>query len=313
MGAFDQDVTADVAMKVPQLYMRGILRKEWTQTKFWYSPQKSSSNGRLYMFDGLYQSAVCFYLPYFLFWKGGFVTENGLDLNSTSEIGVFVACGTITIVNLYVLMNQQHWDWLFLLIVALSALSVWIWTGIYSLFRINPTFYDIAAKCFGTLSFWAVTALMVLVCLLPRFAAKAVQKFYFPYDSDIIREQVRLGVFKDKKDVSTDASQVSPLPSPPKKRGFLSSGSSVSATSGKSRKSKSRTPSPAKVEQAYANDDEQPIYPPSVAQSLSNRPPSGESDPATFTTRGHHRRSTDHTERWQSHTSPMIPEIVEVR
>jgi phospholipid-translocating ATPase len=36
MGAFDQDVTADVAMKVPQLYMRGILRKEWTQWKFWY-------------------------------------------------------------------------------------------------------------------------------------------------------------------------------------------------------------------------------------------------------------------------------------
>ena len=36
MGAFDQDVTAEVAMKVPQLYMRGILRKEWTQLKFWY-------------------------------------------------------------------------------------------------------------------------------------------------------------------------------------------------------------------------------------------------------------------------------------
>jgi len=36
MGAFDQDVTAEVAMKVPQLYMRGILRKEWTQWKFWY-------------------------------------------------------------------------------------------------------------------------------------------------------------------------------------------------------------------------------------------------------------------------------------
>jgi len=36
MGAFDQDVTADVAMKVPQLYKRGILRLEWTASKFWY-------------------------------------------------------------------------------------------------------------------------------------------------------------------------------------------------------------------------------------------------------------------------------------
>jgi phospholipid-translocating ATPase len=35
MGAFDQDVPADVAMAVPQLYMRGILRKEWSAMKFW--------------------------------------------------------------------------------------------------------------------------------------------------------------------------------------------------------------------------------------------------------------------------------------
>jgi phospholipid-translocating ATPase len=35
MGAFDQDVSADIAMKVPQLYQRGILRLEWTALKFW--------------------------------------------------------------------------------------------------------------------------------------------------------------------------------------------------------------------------------------------------------------------------------------
>ena len=37
MGAFDQDVSAEIAMKVPQLYNRGILRLEWTATKFWYT------------------------------------------------------------------------------------------------------------------------------------------------------------------------------------------------------------------------------------------------------------------------------------
>src|SRR5271163_1375129 len=125
MGAFDQDVSAEVAMKVPQLYMRGILRKEWGQLKFWYDPSLMEINSRLYMGDGLYQSAVCYFFPFLLYYTGGFVTDSGLDLNSTSEIGVFVACGTITIVNLYILLNQQHWDWLFLLIVALSVLSVW--------------------------------------------------------------------------------------------------------------------------------------------------------------------------------------------
>lgn len=272
------------------------------------------------MLDGLYQSAVCFFLPYFLFWKGGFVTFTGLDLNSTSEIGVFVACATVTIVNLYVMMNQQHWDWLFLLIVGLSVLSVWAWTGIYSEFSLNPTFYKIAAHVFGTASFWAVTFLMIIICFIPRFTAKTIQKFYFPYDSDIIREQVRLHVFDEKAIVAPPPTDVSPspLPSPPKKKGFLSS---TSSGSGKSGKSKSRSPSPAKMERNFANDDEQPIYPPSIAYS-STRPlsppqssPQSETDSSEIAaqSRGHHRRSTDHTERWHSHASPMIPEIVEVR
>jgi len=273
------------------------------------------------MFDGLYQSVICFFLPIFLYTKGGFVTDSGLDLNSTSEIGVFVACGTITVINLYVLLNQQHWDWLFLLIVSLSVLSVWAWTGIYSQFTATPTFYKIAAHVFGTLDFWAVTMLMIVICLLPRFVMKTVQKFYFPYDSDIIREQVRLHMF-DEKTIVLDPNQLdiqpSPLPSPPKKKGFLSSGSSGSG--------KSRSSSPAKMEQYPADDDRRPInYAPSVAQSENQGQhddtspfdddvgSKAESSETVTSGRGHHRRSTDHTVRWHSQASPIIPEIVEVR
>ena len=36
MGVLDQDVDAKVSLAVPQLYRRGIERKEWTQPKFWY-------------------------------------------------------------------------------------------------------------------------------------------------------------------------------------------------------------------------------------------------------------------------------------
>ena len=265
------------------------------------------------MIDGLYQSAMCFFLPYFIYYKGGFVTENGFDLNSTSEIGVFVACATITIVNLYILMHQQHWDWVFLLVVAFSVLTVWTWTGIYSQFQATPTFYKIAAHVFGTASFWAVTFLIIVVCLLPRFTGNVVQKFYFPYDSDIIREQVRLGYFDDKPSDAklSDDLHPSPVPSPPKRKGFLSSHlSSHSSGSGKSRSS-----TPQKLEQQYSNDDERPInYAPSVTQSQTR--PASQSDADSGDTSqpiGHHRRSTDHTERWHSHATPIIPEIVEVR
>jgi phospholipid-translocating ATPase len=36
LGVLDQDVSDKVSLAVPQLYRRGIERKEWTQTKFWY-------------------------------------------------------------------------------------------------------------------------------------------------------------------------------------------------------------------------------------------------------------------------------------
>lgn len=36
MGVLDQDVDDRVSLAVPQLYRRGIERKEWTQWKFWY-------------------------------------------------------------------------------------------------------------------------------------------------------------------------------------------------------------------------------------------------------------------------------------
>lgn len=35
MGILDQDVSDKVSLAVPQLYRRGIERKEWTQLKFW--------------------------------------------------------------------------------------------------------------------------------------------------------------------------------------------------------------------------------------------------------------------------------------
>jgi phospholipid-translocating ATPase len=35
MGILDQDVSDKVSLAVPQLYRRGMERKEWTQSKFW--------------------------------------------------------------------------------------------------------------------------------------------------------------------------------------------------------------------------------------------------------------------------------------
>ncbi|KAG5513830.1 hypothetical protein PMAC_000868 [Pneumocystis sp. 'macacae'] len=182
MAAFDQDVDAKTSMEVPQLYKRGILQLDWSMKRFW-----------IYILNGFYQSIVCFYLPYFLFHKGTFVTMSGINLNGIEDIGVFIAAPVIMVVNISILMDQQHWDWLFMLIWGLSILLFWLWTGTYSQSTVTLEFYKIAAHVFSTPSFWIVFFLTIIVAIFPQLTIKSIQKIFYPDDIDIIREQRHLG------------------------------------------------------------------------------------------------------------------------
>lgn len=184
MGVLDQDVSDKVSLAVPQLYRRGIERLEWSQKKFW-----------LYMLDGIYQSLICFFMAYLIFNPATFETLNGRGVDDRPRMGVYVATAAVVVVNLYVLLNTYRWDWLMLLIVGISILLIWFWTGIYSSFTVSFQFYKAAAEVYDQLSFWTLTLLVVIICLLPRFTVKFVQKNYFPLDVDIVREQVRQGKF----------------------------------------------------------------------------------------------------------------------
>ncbi|KAL9018851.1 MAG: hypothetical protein Q9185_003869 [Variospora sp. 1 TL-2023] len=236
MGILDQDVSDMVSLAVPQLYRRGIERKEWTPVKFW-----------TYMLDGIYQSVVCYFMGHLLFAPATFNTSNGLTINDRPRVGVYIACATIVVVNTYVLMNMYQWDWLFLLLVAISILLIWFWTGIYTAFSSSAQFYRAAPQVFGQLSFWAMVLLTLAVCLLPRFAAKAFQKIYWPRDIDIIREQVAQGKFKHLEQYEAYV--------PPAK---LASAASSEV---------SDPPKPNEGGSKTLADDERPIYPPSVTNT----------------------------------------------
>lgn len=142
------------------------------------------------MIDGIYQSAVCYFFSYLVFFNGTFVNMNGLQINNREAYGVFTATAAIAACDFYVLINEYKWDWLFLLIVAISILLVFFWTGIYTQFTAAGFFYKAASQIYGSLPFWANTLLTVTVCLIPRFAAKAFKKMVHPRDIDLIREQV---------------------------------------------------------------------------------------------------------------------------
>ena len=154
------------------------------------------------MIDGLYQSVVLFFAAYLLFSPTKSVTTNGENIDDRERFGIYIGCAAIFVINFYILMNTYRWDWLMVLVTAVSILLVWFWTGVYSAFTSSSIpFYKAGAEVFSQPSYWVLTVMSILVCLLPRFSIKVIQKTYFPYDIDIIREQVQQGKFAhlDKK------------------------------------------------------------------------------------------------------------------
>ena len=94
--AFDQDINAKAALAFPQLYVRGIRGLEYTRLRFW-----------LYMLDGLYQSAVVFFIPYLVWTLGITVSSNGKTIDSLADFGTTVSVAAIFSANAYVGLNTH--------------------------------------------------------------------------------------------------------------------------------------------------------------------------------------------------------------
>lgn len=188
LAVFDQDVSDTVSLIVPQLYRTGVLGLEWSQFKFvWY------------MFDGLYQSVVSFFFPYLMYYYS-FQNHEGLAVDHRFWVGVLICSISVTSCNIYVLLQQFRWDWLSLLINALSTLLVFFWTGVWSARYTAGEFYKTGTYLFGTLGFWTCFFISVVICVLPRFSYDFLLRNFKPRDVDIVREQVKAGEFKDYPD-----------------------------------------------------------------------------------------------------------------
>ncbi|KAK5662899.1 hypothetical protein OQA88_6310 [Cercophora sp. LCS_1] len=284
MGVLDQDVSDAVSLAVPQLYRRGIERLEWTQTKFW-----------AYMVDGVYQSIMSFFIPYVFVVLTASAAGDGLDVAERTRLGVYIAHPAVVTINMYILINTYRWDWLILLVVAISDLFVFFWTGIYTAFTYSGAFYHAAPQVYKEYTFWMAFIVTPAICLLPRIVIKCIQKQRFPYDADIIREQVSLGEYKA-------LGQDEPGTAAPE--GLQGASSSSSETSAPTRKAKH-------VQYASVDEDRRPIYPPSVA-THNTRTQNG-SDGTNYTMHDRDRMSMDMPRREDELTQAATADSAPVR
>lgn len=199
------------------------------------------------MADGLYQSVITFFIPYLVVANTPTIASNGRDVTERLRLGAYIAHPAVITINLYILINTYTWDWLTVLIISVSDLLIFFWTGVYTSSTFAGTFYGTAAQIYGELSFWVVLVLVPLLCIAPRYASKACQKVFWPLDVDIIREQVTMGKYghgitHDNTDDGHDDGK-----------------ESISTSSGSSRRKQRHQM------QHSVDEDLRPIYPPSIA------------------------------------------------
>lgn len=175
-----------------------------------------------------------------------------------------------------------------LLVVVISDLFIFFWTGVYTSGTYASTFIGAAPQVYAEATFWACFFITPVICIFPRFGIKALQKVYYPYDVDIVREQVTQGKFD--RLIKAEAANES-----------LATSSSHGSTKS-SRKSKH-------AQYASVDEDLRPIYPPSVA-THNTRTQNG-SDGTNYT--GHDQNSMVDGQQVQSTTSFDLPDPVPIR
>ncbi|CAH1759985.1 12143_t:CDS:2 [Entrophospora sp. SA101] len=182
LGAFDQDVDSKTSFKYPQLYKRGILQQDFTKSKFW-----------LYVTDAVYQSLICFFVPYGLL-QFGQSHSTGLTNNSLKDLGTVVAGAVVVTTNLYVGLNILNWSWMGFFVIGCSILSFYLWVELYAIVY-SIGFFRVDVILFSDIDFWLTITFVAMISIMPRYIVKYLHKSYWPTDTDIVREQV----YQEKK------------------------------------------------------------------------------------------------------------------
>lgn len=211
LGSLDQDLRAPALMSFPQTYAPGRKGQLYSRAQFWFA-----------CVDGVYQSIVCFMLPTAAYYWFPIVTANGYSLDPLTSLGCSIGASCVLSANLYCGLMLQNWSIIIWLVIILSNLSYFIWITVYSAPLFDSTFSSTAYELYGSVDFWAVILLSVIMSLLPRYTWNAWCSSFRPSQGDLVRQGWVKGNLKRQLGVRGEKSS----------EGTLETGQSTSAFQG---------------------------------------------------------------------------------
>ncbi|KAL5219496.1 hypothetical protein ABZP36_020180 [Zizania latifolia] len=163
----DKDLGRRTLLKYPQLYGAG--------------QREEGYNLRLFiiiMMDSIWQSLAIFFIPYLAYRKS---TIDGASLGDLWTLAVVI------LVNIHLAMDVIRWNWITHVAIWGSIVATLICVMIIDSIPILPGFWAIY-KVMGTGLFWALLLAVIVVGMIPHFAAKAIREHFIPNDIQIARE-----------------------------------------------------------------------------------------------------------------------------
>jgi phospholipid-translocating P-type ATPase (flippase) len=184
LSVFDKDVTAEAALDHPKLYRDGLREKHFSIPIFF-----------AWIVAGLYESLVLWIAVVFLHdpYFNGYGEGNGnrgtsYDLHT---IGTTAWNALIWIVTIRVLVFAKTWNVYLILMIALSMV-IWLGTACFIdiLFFEDILIYNwgLFPAILADTTFWLVMVWAVAMTILPHLAYIALQREFYPEESDIVEE-----------------------------------------------------------------------------------------------------------------------------
>ncbi|KAK9720781.1 hypothetical protein K7432_003913 [Basidiobolus ranarum] len=174
IGTCDRAVGYEHALENPNLYKLGIKQSRYGMSRFW-----------VYIIEGLYQSAICYFAFYFVY-TTNVISWGGQDAG-IYDLSTCVAVTLITVVSLEVGINAYSWNWMMFASVFGSILIAFLFALVYTLLTLADS-YGTGLFIFQSPSFWITYLVSVVLALLPRYLVLFVKQVWFYEDLDIVRE-----------------------------------------------------------------------------------------------------------------------------